>query len=148
MVAQEVPLYYSCNRNGQLFVWKLFLFQNISSAIIFRVAKLRALVISLAASFSLLSRLFAAKENSPGTRVHCYTPWHGAFNILVFYCKLMVHDGREISVKTFARIPSNVPNLLKLLKQLDYGNLMPEIKVKKNWGHHTRSGDSCVVDHA
>ena len=44
----------------------------------------------------------------------------------------MVHDGREISVKTFARISSNVQNLLKLLKQLDYGNLMSEIKVKKN----------------
>ena len=36
----------------------------------------------------------------------------------------------DVVLRTFALKSSNVQNLLKLLSELDYGNLMPEMKKK------------------
>ena len=41
----------------------------------------------------------------------------------------------------FVQKTSNIQNLLKRLKELDYGSLMPEMEKKKIGGHHTRFGD-------
>ena len=44
---------------------------------------------------------------------------------------------------------SNIQNLLKLLKELDYGSLMPEMEKKNKLGVITLVSEiSCVVHHA